>query len=74
MNQICCKMYFRTPDMARKRKRKATKFDVVSAVKAAARAAVGTPPPTRKESAGPKRRKQGEKHKPTLGKLLDETE
>lgn len=51
-------------------KKKAKKFDVVSAVKAAARAKVGTPPPTRKEDASPKRKQAREKHKPTLGELL----
>ncbi len=56
--------------MKRKAKPKAKKFDVVSAVKAAARQKVGTPPPTRKEPSSPKQRKRAEKHKPTLGKLL----
>lgn len=52
------------------RKRKVKKFDVVSAVKAAARSAVGNPPPTRREPASPKHKKRVEKHKPTLSKLL----
>jgi hypothetical protein len=54
------------------RKAKPKKFDVVAAVKAAARAKVGTPPPTRKEPSSPKRNKAGEKHKPTLGRLLED--
>jgi hypothetical protein len=54
--------------MAKKAKPK--KFDVVAAVKAAARAKMGTPPPTRKEPSLPKQKKGPEKHKPTLGKLL----
>ena len=53
--------------MARKRKPKP--FRAVKAVKAAARAVLGTPPPTRRQPAAPKTR---EKHKPTLGKLLAE--
>lgn len=52
------------------KKRKLQKFDVVKAVKAAARATVGTPPATRKEPASPKHRDSPEKHKPSLGKLL----
>ncbi len=49
-----------------KNKKKARKFDVVAAVKAAAREKVGTPKPTRAEPA----RRGREKHKPTLGELL----
>jgi hypothetical protein len=52
---------------------KRKKFDIVKAVKSAARAAVGTPPPTRRQEPIPnKRRKKGEKYKPTLGNLLTE--
>ena len=54
--------------MARKKKQK--KFDVVSAVKAAARAKVGSPPPTRQEPASPKRTSVPEKHKRKLEELL----
>jgi hypothetical protein len=54
------------------KKRKPKPFDMVSAVKAAARAKVGTPPPTRKEDASPKHKKGAEKHKPTLDKLLED--
>jgi hypothetical protein len=56
--------------MAKKKKLK--KFDVVKAVKSAARATVGTPPPTRKAPAKPKPQNAPEKHKLTLGKLLEE--
>ncbi len=53
------------------KKKPAKKFDVVRAVKAAARASVGPPPPTRKEEdVVSKRRRKSTKHKPTLGKLL----
>jgi len=50
--------------------RKPKPFRATSAVKAAARRAIGTPPSTRAEPAGKKRNRQSEKHKPTLGKLL----
>jgi hypothetical protein len=56
-----------------KKKGKKKRFDVVKAVKSAARQAVGTPPPTRRVEARPKRRAtQPEKHKATLGNLLNE--
>lgn len=54
--------------------RKPKPFRVASAVKAAARATVGTPPPTRTEPAEKKRKDKPEKHKPTLSTLLSETE
>lgn len=50
--------------------RKPKPFRAASAVKAAARAAIGTPPPTRAEPASQKRKSKPEKHKPTLSKLL----
>ncbi len=50
--------------------RKPKPFRAASAVKAIARAAIGTPPPTRAEPAEKKRKTKGEKHKPTLGKML----
>ena len=50
--------------------RKPKPFRVASAVKAAAREKVGTPPPTRAEPAEKKRKTKGEKHKPTLGEML----
>jgi hypothetical protein len=56
--------------MAKKKKPKP--FRVVTAVKAAAREHLGTPPPTRREDVPVHRRR--EKHKPTLGKLLSDAE
>jgi len=53
-------------------KKKRKKFDVVSAVKAAAREKVGPVPATRKEAGTPKSRKRREKHKSTLSKLLED--
>jgi hypothetical protein len=50
--------------------RKPKPFRAASAVKAAARHAIGTPPPTRAEPADKKRKTKREKHKPTLSKLL----
>jgi hypothetical protein len=54
--------------------RKPKPFRAASAVKATARATIGTPPPTRAEPAEKKRKGKPEKHKPTLSKLLDEGE
>ncbi|HUK43295.1 MAG TPA: hypothetical protein VLW48_02510 [Candidatus Bathyarchaeia archaeon] len=50
--------------------RKSKPFRATTAVKAAARAKVGTPPPTRAEPGDKKRKGKAEKHKPTLSKLL----
>jgi hypothetical protein len=47
-------------------------FRAASAVKAAARQAIGTPPPTRAEPASKKRKLKSDKHKPTLNKILEE--
>jgi len=56
-------------EMARKRKPK--KFSKVEAVKALARERIGMPPSSR---VVPDRKKEAtEKHKPTLGKLLEES-
>lgn len=52
--------------------RKPKPFRAASAVKAAARRAIGTPPPTRAEPASKNRTLKHDKHKPTLNKLLDE--
>jgi hypothetical protein len=52
------------------KRRKPKPFRAASAVKAAARATIGTPPPTRAEPAEKKRKTKGEKHKPTLGQML----
>jgi hypothetical protein len=55
--------------MARKKK-KVKRFRAVEAVKALARERIGTPPPT---VVAPDRKKEKRvKHKPTLGKLLEE--
>ncbi len=50
--------------------RKPKPFQAASAVKAAGREEVGTPPPTRAEPAEKKRKGKAEKHKPTLGAML----
>ncbi len=50
--------------------RKPKPFRAASAVKAASREALGTPPPTRAEPDNKQRKRKTEKHKPTLGKLL----
>jgi hypothetical protein len=52
--------------------RKPKPFRAATAVKAAARETVGTPPPTRAEPADKKRKGKPEKHKPTLTRLLDD--
>jgi hypothetical protein len=55
--------------------RKPKPFSATSAVKAAAREAIGAPPPTRAEPDTKKKHKaKSEKHKPTLSKLLNEGE
>jgi len=54
------------------KKRKPKPFRATTAVKSAAREQIGMPPPTRRV---PDEKKQAsEKHKPTLGKLLEESE
>ncbi len=51
------------------RKKKIKRFSATKTVKEIARERIGSPPPTRRDE-NPK--KQGkEKHKPTLGELLD---
>jgi hypothetical protein len=52
--------------------RKPKPFRAASAVKAAAREAIGSPPPTRAQPT--ERKTKADKHKPTLGKLLDDAE
>jgi hypothetical protein len=54
-------------EMARKKKIK--RFRAVTAVKEMARERIGTPPPTQVVPDRKKRKK--EKHKPTLGRLLN---
>lgn len=53
--------------MARKKKRKP--FRAVTAVKELARERLGTPPP---EKVVIEKKKKPEKHKPTMGQLLEE--
>ena len=53
------------------KKKKNKRFRAVTAVKEMARERIGTPPPTQVVPHRTKRKK--EKHKPTLGKLLEET-
>jgi len=55
--------------MARKKKQKP--FRAVQAVKELARERMGAPPA---EKVVPHKNKKPDKHKPTLGKLLDEAE
>jgi hypothetical protein len=50
------------------RRKKVKRFQVVTAVKELARERVGTPPP---EKIVPNKKKKPEKHKPTLGKLIE---
>ncbi len=56
--------------MPKKKKRK--KFTATKAVKSMARTALGAPPPVRRAES--QKRAKREKHKPTLGKLLSESE
>ncbi len=51
-------------------KKKARKLTAAKLVKSAARAHVGSPPPTR--LVPDKRRAKAEKHKPTIGELLSD--
>jgi len=53
-----------------KKKRKPKKFSAVDAVKAMARAQIGTPPAGR--VVPDRREKKTGKHKPTLGKMLEQ--
>ena len=57
--------------MAKKKKKKA--FRAVAAVKALARERIGTVPPTQ-VVLGKKKKGQKEKHKQTLGRLLEESD
>jgi hypothetical protein len=52
-------------------KKKMKKFSAVRAVKALAREQIGAPPASR-VVPNRKKRKKREKHKPTLGQMLDE--
>jgi hypothetical protein len=53
------------------RKKRVKRFGAVQAVKELARERLGAPPA---EKVVPHKNKKPEKHKPTLGKLLDETD
>ena len=53
--------------------RKPKPFRAAAAVKAAAREAIGSPPPTRTAPSDKKRKGKTEKHKPTLSRLLGES-
>jgi hypothetical protein len=53
-------------------KKKAKKFRATSAVKAASRAVLGTPPPVRRDEN--KKHAKKVKHKASLGKMLAEAE
>jgi hypothetical protein len=55
--------------MAGMAKKKKKRFDVTKAVKAASRANIGVVPPTKRV---PMKKEPGQKHKPTLAKLLEE--
>ncbi|MBO0912451.1 MAG: hypothetical protein J2P13_11720 [Acidobacteria bacterium] len=59
--------------MPRRRKKKKKAFRAVSAVKAMARERIGTVPPGQ-VVPGRKSGPRTEKHKPTLGRLLEESE
>ncbi len=54
------------------RKKKPKKFTAAKAVKSMARAALGAPPPVQREES--RKRHKKPKHKPTMGKLLGESE
>jgi hypothetical protein len=56
------------------KKKKPKPFRAVTAVKAAAREVVGTPPPTRRDPDLTKESRKKPKHKRTLAKLLSEQE
>jgi hypothetical protein len=51
------------------RRKKPRRFQAVTAVKELARERVGSPPPGK---VVPNKKKRPEKHRPTLGKLLEE--
>jgi hypothetical protein len=53
------------------KKKKSKRFRAVTAVKEMARERIGTPPPT--QVVPDRKKREKEKHKPTLGKLLEES-
>ena len=54
------------------RKKKPKPFRATTAVKAMARTAIGAPPPVKRKES--KKRGKAEKHRPSMGKLLSESE
>jgi hypothetical protein len=54
------------------KKKKPKPFRATTAVKAMARTAIGTPPPVKRKES--KKRAKPEKYRPTMGKLLSESE
>jgi hypothetical protein len=58
--------------MRKKKTRKKKPFTATKAVKSMARTAIGAPPPLQREESHKRRKKQ--KHKPTLGKLLADSD
>jgi hypothetical protein len=55
-------------------KKRPKRFTAVQAVKAMARERIGAPPPEQVVPDRKKKKKASEKHKPTLGRLLQENE
>ena len=53
------------------KKKRVRRFRAVTAVKELARERIGMPPPT--QVVPDRKKRKQEKHKPTLGKLLDES-
>ena len=53
------------------KKKRVRRFRVVTAVKELARERIGMPPPT--QVVHDRKKRKQEKHKPTLGKLLEDT-
>jgi hypothetical protein len=53
-------------------KKKRKRFTAAKAVKSMARTALGSPPPVRRKESAKRRKK--EKHKATLGKLLENSD
>jgi hypothetical protein len=54
------------------KRRKPKPFKAAAAVKAAARAKIGAPPPTRATPSPGQRKAKAPKHRPTLGDLLSD--
>jgi hypothetical protein len=58
-------------ELSMPRKKKIRRFRAVTAVKELARERIGTPPPT--QVVPDRKKRTQEKHKPTLGKLLEDS-